>query len=131
MPSVNRQTINLNGGPPVTAVGKGAWIRNPFSLAFAHIRLHVSGAGSATVVIEGTLTPPDDGGGVPLFVSDPAQTWCQLGTTTPAATRPGTLTQDNTGDAGQLNGSCSWIRYNVVALSGTNAALDINVSGDM
>jgi len=132
MPS-NRSITNLAGqGNMVSAVGKGPWVRNNYTLAFAHLHLRVTGAGSATVVIEGSLDPGNgDAGAVPLFVSDPAMTWTQAGTSQVAATRAGTLTADDTGDGGQLQGTCAWVRYNVTAISGTAAALTINLSGDV
>ena len=127
-----RSTVNLAGpGGLVTTVTKGSWIPNNFTLAFAHIHLRGTSP-QATVIIEGTLDPTNgDGGAVPLFVSDPAQTWTQKGAAAAAASRAGTLTADDTGDAGQLQISCPWVRYNVAAISGAGAALTINLSGDM
>jgi len=109
-----------NGNGPVTAIGKGPWLANPFNLASVHLLLTgPAGSCNAAVIIEGTNRPDiGDGGPVPLFTSDPN------------AARPGTLTDDGTGDAGSLMGISAYVRYNCTAISGSGAAVYPTLFGE-
>lgn len=87
-----------------TSTGPGPWLVNPFvGLCTVHGHMIQTGAGACNFTIEGSGDPFNGSGGpVTLFTSS------------------GVLTGADTGDMGQFQTSCPYIRVNRQTNTGTN-----------